>query len=79
MTSPLAVTLGLSLTIPLAVVGDLFRGTPIGGVGLLIGASLVLSGFVAVGYADYKEQGLESDSDVNVAHHTASGSSEPEG
>ena len=55
MTSPLAVTLGLSLTIPLAVVGDLARGTKIGGLSLLFGAILVLAGFVAVGWADYKE------------------------
>lgn len=48
-------TLGLSLTIPLAVVGDLARGTQIGGISLLFGAILVLAGFVAVGWADYKE------------------------
>jgi len=52
LTSPLAVTLGLSLTIPLAVVGDLFRGTAIGGFTFFAGAALVLGGFVAVGIAD---------------------------
>jgi len=64
MTSPLAVTLGLSLTIPLAVIGDLARGTQIGGLSLLFGALLVLAGFVAVGWADYKEQALESESEI---------------
>jgi solute carrier family 35 protein F5 len=67
MTSPLAVTLGLSLTIPLAVMGDLARGTHIGGWALFFGATLVLSGFVAVGYADYKEQhGAEADGDTST-------------
>lgn len=52
MTSPLAVTLGLSLTIPLAVFGDLFLGTTVGGVWFFVGAGLVLGGFIAVGVAD---------------------------
>lgn len=64
MTSPLAVTLGLSLTIPLAVIGDLARGTQIGGLALWFGAVLVLAGFVAVGWADYKEQAPETDPPV---------------
>lgn len=64
MTSPLAVTLGLSLTIPLAVIGDLARGTKIGGLSLLFGAALVLAGFVAVGWADFKESHLESESET---------------
>ena len=55
MTSPLAVTLGLSLTIPLAVVGDLFRGTQIGGLVFFLGAALVLAGFIAVGWADAQQ------------------------
>ena len=52
MTSPLAVTLGLSLTIPLAVIGDLFLGTAIGGLSFFVGAGLVLGGFIAVGVED---------------------------
>lgn len=51
-TSPLAVTLGLSLTIPVAVVGDLFKGTELGGPSALIGAALVLGSFVAIGWSD---------------------------
>lgn len=59
MTSPLAVTLGLSLTIPLAVFGDILRGTEMGGVTLFCGAALVLGGFVAVGLADAQEKDEE--------------------
>lgn len=73
MTSPLAVTLGLSLTIPLAVLGDLARGTQIGGLPLLFGAALVLAGFVAVGWADYKETQVESDSEI-ITRRTSEGS-----
>jgi len=47
-TTPLVVTIGLSLTIPLAVLGDFFLGTPITGQ-VLLGAALVLVCFVAVG------------------------------
>lgn len=54
-TSPLSVTLGLSLTIPLAVFGDLIRGTKIGGWTLFAGGSLILGGFIAVGFADASE------------------------
>ncbi|KAM0750478.1 hypothetical protein T439DRAFT_326445 [Meredithblackwellia eburnea MCA 4105] len=52
MTSPLAVTLGISLTIPLAVIGDIYRGTQLGGWKIYLGAALVLSGFVANGLMD---------------------------
>lgn len=51
MTSPLAVTLGISLTIPLAITGDLYRGTPVGWKTLL-GGVLVLGSFVANGVID---------------------------
>jgi solute carrier family 35 protein F5 len=47
-TSPLVVTIGLSLTIPLAVVGDLVLGKPTAGQ-VIIGAFLVLVSFIAVG------------------------------
>lgn len=51
MTSPLAVTLGISLTIPLAVAGDVARGTPVSWKTLL-GGALVLGSFVANGLID---------------------------
>ncbi|PLW23787.1 hypothetical protein PCASD_08757 [Puccinia coronata f. sp. avenae] len=44
-TSPLVVTLGISLTLPVAVVGDIFKGEGLPA-GSLIGAGLVLSSFV---------------------------------
>jgi solute carrier family 35 protein F5 len=51
MTSPLAVTLGISLTIPLAVAGDMYRGTPVSWK-TLMGGALVLGSFVANGLID---------------------------
>ena len=47
-TTPLVVTIGLSLTIPLAVLGDFFLGRPARRQ-VLFGAALVLIGFVAIG------------------------------
>ncbi|KAF7969210.1 hypothetical protein HWV62_27907 [Athelia sp. TMB] len=54
-TTPLVVTIGLSLTIPLAVLGDFLLGRPAMGQ-VLLGAGLVLVSFIAVGL-----QGAETD------------------
>ncbi|KAN0062960.1 hypothetical protein ACQY0O_004782 [Thecaphora frezii] len=51
-SSPLASTLGLSLTIPLAVAGDVYRGSHSGGTQAAAGSILVLASFVAIGIAD---------------------------
>lgn len=50
-TTPLVVTIGLSLTIPLAVVGDFFLSKPTQAQ-VLFGALLVLVSFVVVGVDD---------------------------
>jgi hypothetical protein len=50
-TTPLVVTIGLSLTIPLAVGGDLFLGNSTSAQSL-VGATLVLIAFVVVGLED---------------------------
>jgi len=64
-TSVLVVTLGLSLTIPLAVVGDFLLSKP-AQVQVLVGALLVLVSFVVVGIDDAK---AESQQDlVDTAH-----------
>ncbi|GAA5820716.1 hypothetical protein JCM10212_000840 [Sporobolomyces blumeae] len=54
LTSPLAVTLGLSLTIPLAIVGDVYRLAPVS-VYSIVGGLLVLGSFVANGLMDLRE------------------------
>jgi solute carrier family 35 protein F5 len=48
MTSPLVVTLGLSLTIPLALLGDVVGYGRVLGVAYWVGAGLVLAGFFGV-------------------------------
>ncbi|CAG8723203.1 16815_t:CDS:2, partial [Acaulospora morrowiae] len=59
MTSPLVVTLGLSLTIPLALFGDyVFKGI-IMNPGYWLGALLVVSGFLGVNLATIKESKRE--------------------
>ncbi|KAG8755479.1 hypothetical protein FRC12_010875 [Ceratobasidium sp. 428] len=50
-TTPLVVTIGLSLTIPLAVGGDLFLGKSTSAQSL-IGATLVLIAFIVIGLED---------------------------
>lgn len=55
LTSPLTVTLGLSLTIPLAVVGDILLGHAFGGFKAIAGAVLVVASFILVGIADSQE------------------------
>ncbi|THV04823.1 vacuolar membrane protein [Dendrothele bispora CBS 962.96] len=52
-TTPLVVTIGLSLTIPLAVVGDFILSKPTS-LQVIIGAILVLASFLVVGYDDIK-------------------------
>lgn len=52
-TTPLVVTIGLSLTIPMAVLGDFILGRSTALLGL-IGAALVLLAFTAVGFEDAK-------------------------
>lgn len=53
-TTPLVVTVGLSLTIPLAIGGDLFLGSS-PSVQSLVGATLVLVAFIVVGLEDRDE------------------------
>lgn len=48
-TTPLVVTIGLSLTIPFALLGDYFRGTSSGGWQAVVGAVLVLMSFSFMG------------------------------
>lgn len=47
-TTPLLVTVGISLTVPLAVAGDLILNTPVQGQ-VMVGAVLLLMSFVAIG------------------------------
>ena len=60
-TTPLVVTIGLSLTIPVAVVGDVILGKENKGQAML-GAVLVLLSFVIVGLENAKQgEGEEDD------------------
>lgn len=59
-TTPLVVTIGLSLTIPLAVVGDFVLGRP-ARAQVLFGAALVLISFVVVGIQSSETKVDDSD------------------
>ncbi|EGG11965.1 uncharacterized protein MELLADRAFT_46597 [Melampsora larici-populina 98AG31] len=54
-TSPLVVTLGLSLTLPVAVLGDLIKGLSLQ-LTALVGAALVLSSFVLLSMVEEHDQ-----------------------
>ena len=54
-TTPLVVTVGLSLTIPVAVAGDFLLGRTVKLLSLL-GALLVLGSFIVVGLEDSKNE-----------------------
>ncbi|CED84858.1 Predicted membrane protein [Phaffia rhodozyma] len=58
-TTPLVVTIGLSLTIPFALIGDYFRGTSTGGWQAIMGAVLVLLSFSFMGVEGAKEVELD--------------------
>ncbi|KAG5648085.1 hypothetical protein DXG03_007120 [Asterophora parasitica] len=69
-TTPLVVTIGLSLTIPLAVIGDFFLGKTTQML-VLLGASMVVMSFVVVGLDDARSRSLQRDSqtaDNNVTN-----------
>jgi solute carrier family 35 protein F5 len=66
MTSPLVVTLGLSMTIPLALLGDIIGYGRVLGLGYWIGAGLVLAGFFGVNGATLNER--INDAESNQIH-----------
>lgn len=71
-TTPLVVTVGLSLTIPFAVVGDFIRGRP-SSTKIIIGALLVLISFIAIGLDNRDEEeepSSEEDLPTSVEHDT---------
>ncbi|EFI28637.1 vacuolar membrane protein [Coprinopsis cinerea okayama7 len=55
-TTPLVVTVGLSLTIPFAVLGDFLKGRG-SEIQVVLGALLVLISFIALGIAGEREEG----------------------
>jgi len=59
-TTPLVVTVGLSLTIPVAVLGDFIRLRPTQGQ-VLVGALLVLVSFIAIGVENNEEREVQQE------------------
>ena len=54
-TTPLVVTVGISLTIPLAVICDILLGKTVTGK-VVMGALFILVGFIVVGHENSKER-----------------------
>ena len=57
LTSPLVVTVGLSLTIPLSLVGQMIEYSQNSSVSYWIGAFIVLLSFVIVNHESSQEEG----------------------
>lgn len=74
-TTPLVVTIGLSLTMPLAVLGDIMLQHPVKAQ-VAVGAALVLVSFVVIGLEDAKtppgsetgDEEIDSSSNVINSH-----------
>ncbi|BFZ59557.1 hypothetical protein YB2330_000568 [Saitoella coloradoensis] len=64
LTTPLTATLGISLTIPLALGGEVWRGREVGG-GYWVGAGLVFGGFVLMNWETTRED-VEVEVEVEV-------------
>lgn len=66
-TTPLLVTAGISLTIPFAVLGHYILNSPVRGQ-VLVGASVVLLGFIAIGMdrSNIKDDDSEAGGDEAV-------------
>ena len=80
LSSPLVATVGLSLSIPLALASDVLRGRARLSGSLLLGMMLVSSGFLAVSSAEYVEAAClkrshssSSAARITPALHTANG------
>lgn len=63
-TTPLVVTIGLSLTMPLAVLGDIVLHHPVK-TQVVLGAALVLVSFVVIGLEDSKGPPAKQDETVD--------------
>lgn len=67
-TTPLVVTVGLSLTMPLAVVGDFFLGRP-SKPQVVLGAVIVISSFLALGFEDSRHADENAHVSANLSNH----------
>ncbi|CAO3594811.1 unnamed protein product [Absidia cylindrospora] len=69
MTSPLIVTLGITLTVPLALIGDIILKHILPGVQYIVGACFVVAGFFAVNFGSLQDNNEESSSTSEEETH----------
>ena len=68
LTSPLVVTVGLSLTIPLSLVGEMVLQGRTEGLIYWLGAAVVVGSFVFIDREEVKEEAFEQTVDAGVVH-----------
>lgn len=69
LTSPLVVTVGLSLTIPLSLVGQMILNSQTSGLTYWLGAFVVLLSFIFINYQSKQQEGtpeIDSGSDFHI-------------
>jgi solute carrier family 35 protein F5 len=68
LTSPLVVTVGLSLTIPLSLVGQMVLHGLYSGLTYWLGASIVLLSFVFINHEESKDEEAEMLQESGILH-----------
>lgn len=61
LTTPLVATVGLGITIPLALFGQIIMGQKVGGFLYFLGAAMVLGGFALVNLEEKRDVEVETD------------------
>ena len=68
LTSPLVVTVGLSLTIPLSLVGQIILNSQTSSLAYWLGALVVLLSFIFINYQSQKEEETPNHESGNGLH-----------
>lgn len=64
MTTPLVVTVGLSLTIPLSLIGEILQYQQYSSLTYWVGAAVVFISFIVVSRESHDEEDLKKDDDL---------------
>ena len=65
LTSPLVVTVGLSLTIPLSLVGQMILNSQTSSAAYWVGAGIVLLSFLLINYESKEDESTKSAQDLD--------------
>ena len=72
LTSPLVVTVGLSLTIPLSLIGQMIEYSQTSSISYWIGAFIVLLSFVFINHESSQDEGMEKPEEGELVEESRS-------